>query len=292
MAGYLDAILAWIRLRCGDPDEARGLAGAWARAPASSRRTVVGLQARTVLAERAVRRGDDEADERLADVVADAGRTGELKRIGPVLELEVERALTVGDALPVERFAQVRAHLGPEPLRTGCFGARVAAWARVCGVPWVYSGAAPAPHAAMLQGDWQRAADAFGRAGWSHDRALLLSLLDSPGALAEALVIARQAGAAPLEQRVARRMRRLGLVVPRGPLRRTRSNPAQLTDRQREVLALVGEGAGNAEIADRLHLSPRTVEHHLAAILAKLGVPSRAAAVARAADLGLRGDGR
>ena len=73
-----------------------------------------------------------------------------------------------------------------------------------------------------------------------------------------------------------RRMRELGLSVPRGPRETTRANPAGLTARQLEVLALLVDGLANAEIADRLVVSPRTAEHHVAAVLAKLGAPRAA----------------
>ncbi|HET9556879.1 MAG TPA: helix-turn-helix transcriptional regulator, partial [Actinomycetota bacterium] len=66
----------------------------------------------------------------------------------------------------------------------------------------------------------------------------------------------------------------------------TRANPAGLTDRQLEVLQLLAEGLTNAEIADRLVVSVRTVDHHVAAILAKLNVASRREAARAAADLG------
>ena len=55
-----------------------------------------------------------------------------------------------------------------------------------------------------------------------------------------------------------------------------------LTPREREVLTLVADGLSDAEIAQRLHLSPHTVHRHVANIRTKLGVASRAAAVARA----------
>ena len=73
-----------------------------------------------------------------------------------------------------------------------------------------------------------------------------------------------------------------------GPARATRTNPAGLTARQRDVLELLMTGATNAQIAERLVLSVRTADNHVAAVLHKLGVHQRADAVRRAAELGLR----
>jgi DNA-binding NarL/FixJ family response regulator len=87
---------------------------------------------------------------------------------------------------------------------------------------------------------------------------------------------------------LSRRLRELGIrSIPRGPRRRTRENPAGLTPRELEVLALVRDGLRNAEIAQRLVLSEKTVDHHVSAILRKLGVRSRGEATTRAAKLGL-----
>lgn len=60
-----------------------------------------------------------------------------------------------------------------------------------------------------------------------------------------------------------------------------------LTSRECEILRLVADGLGDAEIAARLHLSPHTVHRHVANIRTKLDQPSRAAAVAHAGRLGL-----
>ena len=68
----------------------------------------------------------------------------------------------------------------------------------------------------------------------------------------------------------------------RGPRATTRANPAGLTERQLDVLELLSEGLTNAQIAERLVLSVRTVDHHVAAVLDKLDVPSRHDAAAAA----------
>jgi DNA-binding CsgD family transcriptional regulator len=280
LASYAATTIAWLRLRAGE----------WEDAERSARReverglSVAQLLARTVLAELAVRRGDPDAGERLAEVAAQADRAGELQRIAPVLELAVEWALMGGAPMPVERFEPVLGRAG----QRGRVATRVAAWAVVAGLDVELDEPAPTPYAAMLRRDWRAAADAFGEVGWWYDRALLLSLLDDEGALAEAVEIARDLGAGPLTRRVVRRMRRLGVNVPRGPRTSTRANPAGLTARQLEVLSLLGQGLTNAEIADRLIVSPRTAEHHVAAVLTKLGAATRRDAAQRAGELGLR----
>lgn len=83
------------------------------------------------------------------------------------------------------------------------------------------------------------------------------------------------------------RMVALGMSVfepgePDGP-----AVPAGLTDREREVLALIATGATNGEIAARLFLSPHTVKEHTSSLYRKLGVRNRAQAVRRADRLGL-----
>ena len=95
-------------------------------------------------------------------------------------------------------------------------------------------------------------------------------------------------GAHATARAVTRRMRQRGARnLPRGPRPRTSRNPAQLTAREMEVLGLLAEGLRNAEIAERLVVSVRTVDHHVSAILRKLDVGSRAQAAAAAAELGL-----
>jgi DNA-binding NarL/FixJ family response regulator len=117
-----------------------------------------------------------------------------------------------------------------------------------------------------------------------------LELADSGevGPTMEALRILDELGARPAAALVRRRLRHLGVsAVPRGPQPATRANPGGLTDRQTEILRLLARGLRNAEIAARLVVSVRTVDHHVSAVLQKLGVSRRRDAVAAAARLGV-----
>jgi DNA-binding NarL/FixJ family response regulator len=81
---------------------------------------------------------------------------------------------------------------------------------------------------------------------------------------------------------VARRLRERGVRdLPRGPRASTLQNQSKLTSREVEILTLVAEGLGDAEIAARLFLSKKTVAHHVSAILRKLGVKTRTQAAAQ-----------
>jgi DNA-binding CsgD family transcriptional regulator/tetratricopeptide (TPR) repeat protein len=280
---YITTALAWLRLRAGEWDEAERMT----QGEVERGITVVQLLARTVLTELAVRRGDEDAAVRLADLTATADRSGELQRIVPALELATEAALTGDGSPPTGRFEQLGARIGPGGNLRGRFAIRVAAWAAVAGIEIPLEEPAPPPYAAMVHCDWRGAADAFGEIGWPYDRALMLSLLEEEDALAEAIELARALGAEPLTRRVAARMRELGIRVPQGPREASRTNPAGLTARQLDVLALLVRGLTNAEIADELVVSPRTAEHHVAAVLSKLGASSRRDAARRASELGI-----
>jgi DNA-binding NarL/FixJ family response regulator len=81
-------------------------------------------------------------------------------------------------------------------------------------------------------------------------------------------------------------------AVPAGPRAATRGNPAGLTSRQMQVLTLMAAGLDNAEIGARLHISAKTAEHHVGAVLAAFGASTRQRAVEAARARGvLRDDG-
>jgi DNA-binding CsgD family transcriptional regulator/tetratricopeptide (TPR) repeat protein len=282
IASNAAVVTAWLRLRAGE----------WAESERITRReiesgVVIRQITKIVLAELAVRRGDPDAAERLAEVAADGDRTGEPQRILPALERAAEHALLTGAPMPTGRIEALVAGIPPSGRLSARNAMRVAAWAGVAGIDVELTTTASPPYAAMARRDWRAAADAFAEIGWTYDRALMLSLLEDEDALVEAIAISRGLGADPLTRRVAGRLRDLGVSVPRGPRESSRANPAGLTARQLEVLSLLADGLTNAEIADRLVVSPRTAEHHVAAVLTKLGAATRRDAARHAAELGL-----
>ena len=83
-------------------------------------------------------------------------------------------------------------------------------------------------------------------------------------------------------------MRQLAIrSIPAGPRPATREHPFGLTRRESEILDLICARHTNAEIAGKLFISVRTVDHHVSAVLAKLNAPTRRAAASRAVKLGL-----
>jgi len=145
----------------------------------------------------------------------------------------------------------------------------------------------PAAHAAHIAGRWREAAALWGEMGCPYEQAIALSGGDE-AAQRQALAIFDRLGAAPAARNLRRRLRAEGVRdIPAGPRSARRADPAGLTPRQNQVLGLLAEGLANADIADRLGLSAKTVEHHVSALLAALDAPSRLAAVQIARERGL-----
>jgi DNA-binding NarL/FixJ family response regulator len=142
------------------------------------------------------------------------------------------------------------------------------------------------PFALQMSGDWEAAADDWEEIGCPYEVAMARAD-GTVDAKLEALEILDRLGGRPLADRMRGQLREMGVEsIPRGPSRDTQANPAGLTNRQLEVVKLIAEGLNNDEIAARLFLSKKTVEHHVSAIYSKLGVDSRTRAVNAAIEAG------
>jgi DNA-binding CsgD family transcriptional regulator/tetratricopeptide (TPR) repeat protein len=263
------------------------LRGRWDEAEAGLRRLLAGEDpgvlasfGLSALGRLLARKGDPDAEGLLGRAWGTATRTNSVQAIALVGIARVEAAWLAGDHRAAAELARV-------PLdRTAGRGAEryhgeLLRYLARCGHPVTAPAGCPPEFALGIGGDWRGAAELWQSIGAPYEHALELADSGRRPELLAALGELDRLGAQAAAALVRRELRRLG--VTHLPRRRTRTNPAGLTDRQLEVLGLLAEGLTNAEIADRLVVSVRTVDHHVAAILAKLNVTSRREA-ARAAD--------
>jgi len=139
-----------------------------------------------------------------------------------------------------------------------------------------------------MEGHPTEAAAIWETRGVPYERALAL-MHGSQADQLEALEVFETLGATAVAAKMRKTLRDEGKSVPRGRGRETRRHAAGLTARQAEVLQLLDEDLSNTDIADRLFVSPRTVEKHVSAVLDKLDVSTREEAVSRARAGGLLG---
>lgn len=285
MHGYLLGYRAQAELDLGRWQDAAETAAVVLREPRRSR--IPRIAALTVLGRVRVRRGDPDAWPPLEEALVLAERGEELQAAAPVAVARAEAFWLEGDRDAVEQasagvlaLARLRGSRG--------FVAELLVWRRRAGIVDEYADDVTGARGLELTGDWAAAAASWRELGCPYEAALVLAEADDEDALRRSLDELRALGARPAEAIVARRLRERGVRdLPRGPRARTRENPAGLTARELEVLALIAEGLRNAEIAAQLFLSDKTVGHHVSAVLRKLGVQNRTQASAEARRLGL-----
>ncbi|MGH8829164.1 MAG: LuxR C-terminal-related transcriptional regulator, partial [Jiangellaceae bacterium] len=286
---YLTALSSRVSLSLGRWDDAEDIAEAVLDQDGQS--PVNQFHAMHTVARIWTRRGDQRAGDAVQRLETLAECSGELQRLVPAATMQAELAELHGE-LAAER-TRLRELLdriaGTGELwpigemmlwlsRAGDF--RVERDGGLSDIPMVYQ--------AEILGRHEEAAARWDRLGCPYERADALAHSGSPELMLAALATFDDLDAAHTASQLRAALRSVGVSsIPRGPRSHTRQNPAGLTRRQVEVLAALSHGLTNAEIAERLVVSVRTVDHHVSAILTKLGVGTRRQATETARELGV-----
>jgi DNA-binding CsgD family transcriptional regulator len=283
-------VRARMELEQGRWDEAADTAAFVLRDPRTTPNITV--SALTLVGLLRARRGEPDPWKPLGEALALAAPSGLPHLIVPVASARAEAAWLSGRSEVVGETTSAALELALRG-RAAWFTGELLYWRWRAGIreaipPWTAE-----PYALQIAGAWTRAAERWNELGCPYEAALALVDADDEAPLRQAFDELQELQARPAAAFVARRLRELGATrLPRGPRPSTRENPANLTPRELEVLELLAQGLRNAEIASRLVLSQRTVDHHVATILRKLDVPTRRHATAEATRLGLAAQDR
>ena len=216
-----------------------------------------------------------------APVAGDGAPPGEVVHLGVVWVARAELAWLAGD--DERAVAEARAGIAAS-------GERVDPWLLGSLRRWIHlsgneveavDAQVPTPFDLEIDGQWENAAREWDDRGCPYDAALA-RLGGDVAAVRSALETFRRLGAKAAARRAQQRLATLRDRAPRTSQADKLADPHALTGRQRQVFELLAAGLSNPEIAAELHISPKTVGHHVEAILAKLGVQNRTHAVAYA----------
>ena len=278
-------MLAWqsiVQMRLGLWDEAMELATAVLNSVGVT--VIARITALFTLGRIRARRGEPEAMEALDKALELAIAATTIQRQGPVRAARAEAAWLADDSAFALQEAQAVYDLAVSKQHPW-FAGELAFWCRQAGETITPHAWFAEPYALLLAGNWQGAAAAWEALGCPYEQAVALSQGDSK-AQKQALLIFEELDAQPMAEKVRHMLREAGVAsIPRGPRATTKENPFLLTNRQMEIWALLAEALTNAEIAARLHISPKTVDHHVSAVLNKLQVSSREEAAELARQL-------
>jgi DNA-binding CsgD family transcriptional regulator/tetratricopeptide (TPR) repeat protein len=249
--------------------------------------TISRIVALVALGRVLARRGDPEARRVLAEALTLAAPTESAQFLGPVRAARAELSWLQGndDGARAEADTALRTPLAE---RHAWVHGELLWWRdrALAGDPPIR--ATTRPWQLQLEGRWREAATAWRGLECEFEAARSLLSSEDPGDVEEARASFDRLGSRPAVGLASRRLRQLGVrSIARGVRPSTRANPAGLTARELEVLSLIAAGLSNDQMAARLFVSPRTVHHHVSAVLAKLGVNRRTKAVDAAARLGV-----
>jgi DNA-binding CsgD family transcriptional regulator len=220
---------------------------------------------------RRARRGDPSCWPLLDEAWERAVSADDLEFLAPAAAARAEAAWLEGRAEAIAAETEATYDLAcrvNEPTTAGWLGC----WRARAGLPVEPPDNVPERFRLQLDGDFEGASELLKAEGADYDAAIAL-VPSSDGPLLRAAHKQLLAlGAKPAATIVARRLRELGeRNLPRGPRGATRENPAGLTNRELEVLPLLAQGLRNSDIAQRLVVTPKTVDHHVSSIRASSG---------------------
>jgi ATP/maltotriose-dependent transcriptional regulator MalT len=281
---YMRAWLALTRLYQGRWSEASDLATAVVELPRVA--AISRIMALVALGRVRARRGDPGAAVALDEALDLALQTDTLQRLAPVRAARAEAAWLAGERDRVIVEARAAYDLAINH-RHRWHAGEFSFWRWRAGNPVAAPKWSAAPFLLQIKGDWRRAAEAWEHLGCPYEQARALADGDEEAQLA-ALEIFARLGAAPAAAVLRQQMRGGGMrCIPRGPRASTRRNPFGLTPREMQILGCLTDGLSNGRIGMQLHISPKTVDHHVSAVLAKIGACTRgeAARIAREQNL-------
>ena len=289
---YATALRARFHLERGDWSRAAELANQIVEVDEPTGQPFPQILAQTALGRLGARRGDTDPWEHLDHAWHFASGTGESLLGWPLVAARAEAAWlggirSVAEELHGEAAAVIDG--SRHPWASG----EIALWHRRAGTLREVPDDVAEPFALHLAGHFREAAERWEELGCPYEAADALSDCDDATDLRRALDIFDDLGAGAASNRVRGRLRERGeRDIPRGPRPGTVAHPAGLTTRQAEVLAHLCEGRTDAQIAERLHISRKTVSHHVSAVITKLAVHNRTEAAREARRRGLvTGDG-
>ncbi|MFN3313575.1 MAG: ATP-binding protein [Hyphomonas sp.] len=242
---------------------------------------VMRLPALQVLARAAMRTGAPDAGDLMEQAFADALATDELQHIVPARLTLIEQAWLTGNTAAADEHLNALLALSAEDRHPWNIGER-AVWAHRFGrpVPGIRPNELPEPFRLEVAGDLAGAAAAWDALGMPYAAAIVRSRMEDAVALAAAVRELQSMGAEAAASRARRQASELGLTraLPRprrGAYKAAREHPLGLTRREQDVLKLIVRGYSNREISEDLGRSLRTVEHHVSAVISKLGAANR-----------------
>ncbi len=281
---YMSSWLARLEFETGNWDKAYQVAENLIHN--ESNPPIVKISALTIAAQVRMRRGEEPVLPYLLEAKTKAANTREAQRIQPVftalLEYEWLSGKSIMEAEELNAAAEIIRQTGTLPEKS-----EFAFWLQKAGRKKLPGIAPQEGYRFQTPAEIKKAQAFWKQTGCPYEQALFL-FEGTEADKKTALQLVQELGAQAVFHKMKQLMRNAGIRnIPRGMRNSTQSNPAHLTERELSILQLLPMGLQNREIADKLFISPKTVDHHISSILFKLDVNCRSKAAREAERLGI-----